>query len=51
MTNMLDHVEDTVFAKNLRDGPTWVSAIITAQTGPVLLKVRLADTESGTIYL
>jgi len=22
---MLDHVEDTVYAKNLRDGPTWVS--------------------------
>jgi len=48
---MLDYVEDTVFVKNLRDGPTWVSAVVTAQTDPVSLKVRLADTESGTIYL
>ena len=41
-------VGDPVFAKNYRDGPAWVPAVVTAQTGPVSYKVKLE--ESGTIW-
>jgi len=40
-------VGDTVFAKNLRDGPTWVPAVVVAQTGAVSYKVKL---DSGAIW-
>ena len=36
-------VGDAVFAKNLRPGPTWVSATVAAQTGPVSFQVELVN--------
>ena len=41
-------VGDPVFAKSFRDGPTWVPAVVTAQTGPVSYNVELE--ESGSIW-
>ena len=35
-----------MFAKNLRPGPTWVPATVTAQTGPVSFQVELVNSKT-----
>ena len=39
-------VGDAVFAKNLRPGPTWLPATVTAQTGPISFKVELDNSKT-----
>ena len=39
-------VGDTVYAKNLRPGPTWMPATVIAQTGPVSYRVELENSKT-----
>ena len=39
-------VGDLVFAKNLRAGPKWIPAVVTAQTGPVSFRVELSSSKT-----
>ena len=42
----MPRVEDTVFAKNWRAGPTWVPATVIAQTGPISFKVEFENSKT-----